>query len=63
MSQSGLIFWILGLPFLLAIVELIRTFAAIRSSSNSERGPWSRALNAPGFGAASPKSQPASGRR
>ncbi len=47
MSGPGLIFWIIGFPFVLAVVELVRTFSAIRATprSGSGRGDWSRALN------------------
>ncbi len=52
MPEPALVVCILGLPFLFAVFDLIRTSMSIRNSPNRERGIWSRTLQIGGASAA-----------
>ncbi len=46
MPDSSLVFWILGIPLVIGVVELARTVLAIRRmpASRTGRGAWSQSL-------------------
>jgi hypothetical protein len=45
LPEPALILWIVGAPFVLAIVDLFRTRTALRSSHGAASGAWSQALH------------------
>ena len=42
--EPALMFWIIGPPLVLAIVDLFRTRSAIKNAPSTAGGPWSQAL-------------------
>ena len=47
MPEPGLVMWIIGFPFVLAIVDLVRTVMSLKHMppSATGRGAWSRAVH------------------